>query len=185
MFRKILAKVLAREGGYSNDPDDAGGETIRGIARNYHPVWPGWKIVDERKSVGDPAYRPIDSQDSLIDPLVERFYKVQFWTPICGDSLTEFSIAERLFDLAVNLGPRRAAQMLQEALNLLNRNGSSWEEVVEDGIIGPKTLSTLNKASSLHVVRVLEALQGEHYINLVRRKPNQEKFLRGWLSRLD
>jgi hypothetical protein len=45
-FQPALQKVLAHEGGYVNDPDDPGGETYKGIARNMHSKWGGWVYID-------------------------------------------------------------------------------------------------------------------------------------------
>lgn len=36
-FLKHVKKVIEYEGGYTNDPDDAGGETKYGIAKTYYP----------------------------------------------------------------------------------------------------------------------------------------------------
>ena len=44
-FKKAYDKTMGHEGGYVHDPDDAGGETYKGISRRYHPGWEGWKVV--------------------------------------------------------------------------------------------------------------------------------------------
>ena len=48
---------------YSNNPQDAGGETVWGIARNKHPEWGGWPIVDQLKNQGilirTPSFRGV------------------------------------------------------------------------------------------------------------------------------
>mgnify|MGYP002957326922 CR=1 FL=1 len=36
-FNEEFKKVILVEGGYVNDPDDAGGETYLGISRRYNP----------------------------------------------------------------------------------------------------------------------------------------------------
>ena len=51
-FNESFNITLGYEGGYSNDPDDAGGETYKGISRRYHPGWKGWALIDELKSKG-------------------------------------------------------------------------------------------------------------------------------------
>jgi type VI secretion system secreted protein VgrG len=38
-FLKAFNTTMTFEGGYANDPDDAGGETYMGISRRYHPDW--------------------------------------------------------------------------------------------------------------------------------------------------
>ena len=39
-FKESFDKVILAEGGYVNDPDDAGGETYLGISRVNHPYLP-------------------------------------------------------------------------------------------------------------------------------------------------
>lgn len=41
--------VERREGFYSNDPADPGGETLYGIARTRHPNWGGWETWDQNR----------------------------------------------------------------------------------------------------------------------------------------
>ena len=177
-FGEILHRVLEKEGDYSSDPVDAGGETVRGIARNFWPQWVGWRLVDQRKTNRQDPFTPD------LEPLVKEHYRVHFWTPLRGDDVSSLAVASRLFDVAVNMGTHRAMMFLQQALNLLNRNETSWRELIEDGLMGPRTLGTLKRAKEEHVTRLLEVLQGMHYVELVRRKPSQERFLRGWLSRI-
>ena len=45
-FIKSYEITCKHEGGYSFDPDDAGGETYKGISRRFNPQWSGWKIID-------------------------------------------------------------------------------------------------------------------------------------------
>ncbi|MBW1801582.1 MAG: hypothetical protein JRJ85_12745, partial [Deltaproteobacteria bacterium] len=41
-FDEAFEKTTAIEGGYVFDPDDAGGETYKGISRRFNPSWGGW-----------------------------------------------------------------------------------------------------------------------------------------------
>jgi lysozyme family protein len=43
-FEDTMKHVEEMEGGWANNPADSGGETFRGIARNFHKSWPGWAI---------------------------------------------------------------------------------------------------------------------------------------------
>lgn len=165
------------EGGYSNNPNDRGGETIFGIARKYHPSWPGWALVDAGVRVWTPE----------MARCVADFYEVQFWKPLGCGSMPDV-LAYELFEQAVNMGIPRAARNLQEALNLLNRNGQSWPDITVDGKIGPTTQAIIRQVTSKptgerDLVKVMNALQAEFYLNLVRTQGAQEEFLRGWLNR--
>lgn len=49
-FDSAYAPLKQLEGGWCHNPDDKGGETYAGIARNFFPAWPGWAVVDAAKS---------------------------------------------------------------------------------------------------------------------------------------
>lgn len=175
------------EGGYVNDPDDFGGETYKGVARRYHPSWAGWKIIDGYKD--KPNFLNNIYSDEALEELVLRFYKEKFWDVNLLDEVPSQNIANEMFDTGVNMGVGRAAKFLQKALNVLNKNGRLYPDLVEDGSIGRATISALNKCLSyrgdVYVYKILNILQGMHYINLMSKSPTQEKFAYGWLERVD
>jgi len=183
-FQKALAVVLQREGGYSSNPDDRGGETFCGISRNRNSYWAGWSYVDIEKSRGQTP----KADDPRFADLIAAFYHANFWLPISGSALPD-PIAGELFDTAVNMGVAAAGKILQEALNLLNRNGAAWPEVAEDGQIGPATLATVKTASDRGDARILynllNVIQADRYLTICRGDRSQEKFLRGWLGRVE
>lgn len=181
-FSDALRKVLDIEAGYSNDPEDRGGETICGISRVYWPDWEGWLVVDRMKEKGLPP-----QPNSQLIGLAKQLYRVNFWNRVRGDELGD-TLGFELFEMAVNMSVNRASLILQDALNLLNRNERSWPELLLDGAIGPATLKTVHMIQHEHggeqnLVRLVNALQAEYYINLARTSPTQERFLRGWLKR--
>jgi len=185
-FNEAFDLVMGYEGGYDNDPYDVGGETYKGIARNYYPDWEGWKIIDEaRKS----SAFPHNLQDiSELDEKVRMFYKILYWNIFWGDLIPNQAIANELFDCGVNLGTHRAIKYLQIALNILNRNGVLYDDIVEDGIYGPATHNVLNTYLSIDdpvfIVKIINILQGMHYIEYMKKSPTQERFARGWLKRV-
>ncbi|HPO09422.1 MAG TPA: glycosyl hydrolase 108 family protein [bacterium] len=176
-FDRALARLLEAEGGYVNDPDDAGGETYRGIARRFHPDWPGWNIVDMAKQTPDLWSLP-DLQER-----VAEFYRAEFWSRFRGDDIPD-EIAAELLDIAVNLGVHRAVQFLQRALNLWPFEGD-WLAV--DGIMGLATearVNVLRPDEIRAIVTILNILQGVHYIERVEDRPVNAKYLKGWLKRV-
>ena len=185
-FDTAYERTLRCEGGYANDPVDRGGETWRGISRVHFPHWPGWALIDRaRRAKTFP--RNLDSSRRLAE-CVSTFYREQFWDRIEGDLLSDQQIAEEVFDTAVNMGVRRAVRFLQEALNLLNRNQRSYRDLVVDGAIGPRTRGALDQlllqeGEDQVLLRVLNLLQGSHYLAIMRSDPAQERFARGWLKR--
>jgi lysozyme family protein len=179
--------TLGHEGGYSNDPDDVGGETYKGIARRYHPSWGGWVIIDDLKKQPDFPNSAYNSQ--LLDDMVKKFYKSYYWDVNLLDEYRSQAVANEMFDTGVNMGTGRAGKFLQKALNLLNKNGKQWPDIVEDGKVGRNTLKALNACLSYrgdeYLYKILNILQGNHYIEYMTKSPTQEKFAYGWLNRVD
>jgi lysozyme family protein len=185
-FNEALAKVLVNEGGYAKDPDDRGGETYKGVARRYNPEWPGWTRIDPAKRArGFP--KSLDKEVAL-QVEVATFYKQHYWDKFQGDVLPNQAVANELFDSAVNLGVTRAVEFLQRALNVLNRNGALYADLMQDGDFGPRSLAALRtylkKDDPVQLLTVLNVLQGMHYIEVMTQSPAQEKFARGWLRRV-
>jgi len=187
LFPEASRITLHNEGGYSNDPADVGGETYKGVSRKYHPDWDGWAIIDTAKLgngfPGNLVY------DIALDANVRAFYKANYWNRFLGDQLMSQQIANELFDTAVNMGVGRAVTFLQEGLNLLNRNQLNYPDIVEDGKFGQATMNALNSYSYMddesHLLKIMNILQGMHYITYMKKSATQEKFARGWLKRVN
>ncbi len=149
VFDLAIDKTLAWEGGYVDDPDDAGGKTKWGISKRAHPE--------------------VDIENLTMDD-AKRIYEIDYWERISGDNILDQPAANALFDAAVNLGVRRAAQIAQEVVNS-----------TPDGIIGPKTLHKLNVYK--HFVEDYTLRRIKFYVSLAEDNPVQKKFLFGWSRR--
>jgi lysozyme family protein len=187
-FIKAYDITLGHEGGYSNDPDDAGGETYKGISRVFHPTWDGWIIIDSLKKA--PNFPKNLDRELSLQAKVKAFYKIMFWDRFRGDLIPVQSLAEEMFDTGVNMNVTRAVKFLQRALNHLNRNGKLFPDMVDDGKLGPTTLSCLNKYleedSVELLLKIMNVMQGNHYLEYMAKSPTQEKYCRGWFnSRVD
>lgn len=182
-FRIAYELTMKVEGGYSNNATDRGGETYCGISRKMHPEWKGWKIVDTLKSLSN---FPLNLNNSTeLKSLVCDFYKQVFWDTLSLDALANQQIANELYDTGVNMGTGVAANFLQTALNVTNRNGREYADLKIDGNVGSVTIQTLNKhPRPAEVLKVLNCLQGEKYINICLANPSQEIFMTSWLSRV-
>ena len=165
------------EGGYVNDPDDAGGETYKGVTRRSHPNWPGWALVDEAKKGAGGKAAVINGRlkgDQRMEMLVEDLYRKGYWDPL--GELPE-RVKMKTFDIAVNAGKDTAERLLQTALNALGAG------LKVDGIIGPATRGALGGFPQEDVLDALCRAQEGHYRTLVKKKPVYLKFLKGWLKR--
>lgn len=143
-FRPALKKVLAYEGGYANDKDDAGGETYKGIARRFHSTSIMWKEIDKIKSsikgnINSDMSRVktinklLESND-IVTREVERIYKKEYWDTLHLDEMRSEKIAYQLFETAVNMGVSAAIKLAQKTLNV-PQNGKfnySWFVLLKD-----------------------------------------------------
>jgi len=193
-FKISFDKTMGHEGGYSDDPVDMGGETYKGISRRFHPEWNGWAVIDEVKKTlaGSPVAKARDLNRLLennvtVQQRVRELYKQLYWNPFRGDDMPQ-SLAEEMFDTSVNLGVGRTIRYLQIALNVMNRNATLYPDMVVDGAYGPTThklLHTyLDKDDVGFLVKIINILQGAHYIEFMTKSPEQERFARGWLNRV-
>lgn len=165
-FDKAFEYTMPFEGwdAYTNDPDDKGGATKYGITVRTLKA-----IRFDVDGDGDVTENDVKS---LTYSQAKDILKRKYWDVIQADSIESERIAIKLFDCAVNMGPARATRIAQEALNDL-RYG-----LVVDGLMGPKTLSSLNGSDEDVFFLFLVSRLEQFYVGL-----NQRKFLKGWLRR--
>jgi len=167
-----IDNVIGKEGGYTNDPADSGGETIWGITEFV------------ARSFGYTG-RMIDmSRDQAKD-----IYYKRFWLQPKFDQVAALSdkIAGKLFDAGVNMGVATSSKFLQRALNVLNDNGSVFPDMTVDGAIGNMTLTALKRyldyrKSDGEVVlfEMIKSQQSVKYIEIAETASKNEKFEYGW-----
>lgn len=110
---------------YTNDPDDAGGETYKGWAREKSPAWTGWVIIDSYKDRKDfPACLEKDDQ---LQKLVFAGYVRDYWNPIKGDEIKNQDVADQLYDTAVNTGVSRSLKLSQKSFGILETGHMTQE----------------------------------------------------------
>lgn len=149
VFDQAVEAVLLHEGGYSNNPHDAGGETNFGICKRSYPN--------------------VDIKHLTRDEAIE-IYRRDFWKPYM--ELLPPCIAVKTFDMAVNMGEKRAIKLLQRAAGC-----------DEDGQIGPVTLASVKVWDANTLLNRLVHVQREFYTMLAETKPSNKVFLKGWLAR--
>jgi lysozyme family protein len=168
-FLKAIPIILKNEAGYEIDPDDKGGETYAGITRKNFPNWHGWAIIEAAKPLKEGQ---IINNSALTD-LINNFYKYQFWGKFMGDKINSQRVATFLFDWFVNSG-YHAIMGVQGVLKLR-----------VDGIMGSQTLAAINNANEDELMTKLIDSRTSFVKNIVKRSPKQEKFLAGWLNRIN
>lgn len=188
-FEEAYKKTMGHEGTYVIDPTDAGGETYCGISRRWFPDWEGWAIIDASRSK-DGFPKSLDD-DGVLQSLIPMFYKQHFWNRFQGDKIKDQRVADELFDTAVNMSVSDSVKFLQGALNVLNRNQALFPDMTDDGVLGPTTLDSLHKYCRggkddvVMLLKIMNVMQGQHYIDYMGKSPMQEKFCRGWFKRVE
>jgi len=185
-FDKAFEVTMGHEGGYVHDPDDPGGETYKGVARDRHPTWRGWAVIDKKKN--EPNFPKNLDGDEDLQECIKEFYKITFWDHLCGDLIPDDDIAIEMFDTGVNMGVYWASMFLQQTLNLLNREGHLYADISEDGDVGKNTIKALKTLLSYDppelVLLWLNVFQGARYASISKNNPKLEKYMRGWSKRL-
>ncbi len=154
-FARALALVLKSEGGWSDNPADPGGATMKGVTlANFR------RYVKADASKAD--LRKIS--DEQVGTVYRRFY----WDAVAGAELPG-GLDYAVFDFAVNSGPGRAAKYLQAIVG-----------AAQDGRIGPATLSAVQARPAGAVIDAL----CDARLAFLRRLPTWPTFGRGWSERV-
>lgn len=171
IYKTSLSTILCHEvggtgDGLVDDPDDPGGITKYGISLRFmaaHGV-----DVDGDGDVDAEDVRDLDPEAT------ERLYKQFFWNLVHGDDLVNQEVATKLFDMAVNMGPKRAILIAQESVGL-----------DADGGFGPKTFRALNVDgdAAKAVLVSIRSSQAAFYRGIAASREKSRKFLSGWLVR--
>lgn len=157
VFESIIAQTLAHEGGYSNNPSDAGGETKYGISKRSYPN--------------------VDIKNLTLEQ-AKAIYKKDFWDNQGYSQIEDIALASKVFDLGVNMGTKNAVILLQRALK-----ANGFKAIEDDGIYGSATLEALKNSDAKKVLIALRSESAGYYRRLVTANQSQKVFLKGWLNR--
>jgi lysozyme family protein len=173
-FDKAFEHTVGIEGGYSNNPADLGGPTKYGITE---------RVARAAGYQGDMKDMPID--------IAKAIYRRRYWDINRLDAVATVSesVALEMFDTGVNCGTSTAGLFLQRSLNVLNRQGKDFADLLPDGSVGPMTVEALSAFVAVRgiaghrvLLTMLNCLQGAKYIEIAERYPSQETFVYGWVS---
>jgi len=169
-FQEALTQTLGIEKGFSDHRNDPGGKTMFGITEH-----------SARK------YGYLGEMKDLPLAIAADIYYQDYWLKNNLDLVADVNkeLAFEIFDTAVNGG--QPSLWLQEGLNLFNRRGKDWPDLLEDGDIGRITIGALRGAlvrrgsDGMRVLlKYLNAKQGVRYAYLARRNEKFEDFVYGW-----
>lgn len=125
-----------KDGGYTNDPVDPGGETRWGISKKAYP---------------DIDIKSLTKEEAML------IYERDYWLKIGADKMDK-RMAITCFDSAVNCGVGRTRSWLAE----LEAKGDVKDKA-----------------------RWMIQRRTQYYMDLVKKKPALNKYIKGWLNRVN
>lgn len=177
--RQIAAAIVAREGGYVNDPDDPGGATNFGVT--IHTMRRLGLDLTHDGRVDARDVRKL-SRAQAVDIFIEHYFDA----PRIGE--LPKPLQPTVFDMFVNAGGN-AIRILQR---LLRDMGFA---VTVDGVLGPQSINACHKAIKAapdHMVDAYGIARRNYYFRLADRRRASRKYARtrrggkgGWIKRAE
>jgi len=162
---KLLSPIIQHwEGKFSNDPLDSGGATMMGITLRTYKAYCKIKGKPEPK-VWDLANIQPDEWDEVL--------KTMYWDKWQADQINNQSIANILVDWVWASGAW-GIKIPQRILHL-----------EEDGIVGYQTLYAVNTANQRGLFQDIKQAREQFVWDIVAAKPDQKRFINGWLNRIN
>lgn len=171
--------ILSWEGGFVNDPADAGGATNKGVTIcTFRQVFGKDKTVADLKAMTNSQWHTI--------------FKKFYWDRWRADEIMNQSIANTCVDWVWASGSYGITN-IQKLLG-----------VTADGVVGPKTIAALNSKDAKKLFRDIYAARLSYYNRIIQAsvqkyerkigrkstrqeqlKYTNERFRKGWIRRLD
>lgn len=177
--QEIAEQIVAREGGFVDDPDDPGGATKYGVTIHTMRRLGLDLTGDGKVSVAD--VRALSRADA-----VEIFIRHYFDRPRIAE--LPQAIQASVFDMYVNAGGN-AVKILQR---LLRQMGF---EVAVDGALGPQSIEAAREAAQPDAQALADAYgvaRRNYYFRLADKRPASRKYARtraggkgGWIRRAE
>ncbi|WP_434286630.1 holin-associated N-acetylmuramidase [Celeribacter sp. SCSIO 80788] len=177
--QQIAMEIVAREGGYVNDPDDPGGATKYGVTLGTMQ-----RIgldLDGNGRINEADVKRL-TRDKARDIFVEHYFK--------GPRIDELPpvLQASVFDMYVNTGAN-AVRILQRLFNDMG------QRIAIDGAVGPQTIEAAFIAQSLAPNYLADAYgiaRRNYYYALADRRPGSRKYAKrrdggkgGWITRAE
>ncbi|MCE5973924.1 holin-associated N-acetylmuramidase [Sinirhodobacter sp. WL0062] len=176
---EIASEIVAREGGYVNDPDDPGGATKYGVTLGTMQRL-GIDLTGDGRVTGADV-RAL-SREKAVEIFVQHYYEAP------GLARLPEVLRASVFDMYVNAGAN-AIRVLQ---GLLTRMG---HPVAVDGVLGPQTLAAAQAATDSAPDLIADAYgiaRRNYYYQLADRRPASRKYATtrkgakgGWILRAE
>ncbi|MQQ07019.1 peptidoglycan-binding protein [Epibacterium sp. SM1979] len=175
----IARAIVAREGGFVQDPDDPGGATKHGVT--LATLRTLGKDLDGDRDIDAGDVKALTRRDAS-----EIFVEHYFTKPRIG--LLPEALQDSVFDMQVNAGAN-AVMILQRLLRQMGY------DIVVDGRIGPQTAKAAQAAAEINALALRDAYgiaRRNYYFAIADRRPASRKYARtrsgakgGWIKRAE
>lgn len=156
----MIPHIRKWEGGWVDDVDDAGGCTMAGITiGTYRQYFGKNKTCDDLRFITQNEWLYI--------------FKEKYWNRMQADEIHNQSIAQLCVDMCWMSGCATAIKKIQRCLGLK-----------DDGIVGKITLGRLNEGDFKATFTKLWEMRRD-WLQQIAKKGNNQKFLKGWMNRLN
>ncbi len=162
-FEIAVDKLLKLEGGFVDNPADNGGATNYGISLRF------LKSIQPTATVND-----IKTLNLLT---AMNLYKKYFWDAYKIGQINDQGVAEKVFDMFVNMNPKSAALIVQKSINFL-----FYGKLTEDCIIGEKTIQAINNEVPGLLLQIIRLNCVRHYVSIADKDKSQRQFFFGWVK---
>ncbi|WP_282094332.1 holin-associated N-acetylmuramidase [Epibacterium ulvae] len=176
---KIAQEIVAREGGYVNDPDDPGGATKYGVT--IHTLRNLGMDLDRDGDIDVADVRLLTHDDAVAIFLDHYFTRPKI-------HLLPEPLQASVFDMYVNAGSN-AVRILQRLL------AEFQEPVTVDGAVGPKTAAAVmraHKKAGDYLVDAYGIARRDYYFAIADKRRASRKYARtraggkgGWIKRAE
>lgn len=178
-LRQLAEEIVAREGGFVNDPADPGGATNFGVT--IHTMRRLGLDLTGDGQIGVEDVRAL-TRDQAVDIFIQHY-----WRKPRIDALPE-ALQASVFDMYVNAGAN-AVRVLQRLLVEMGY------DVDVDGIIGPQTIRAAQAAAQAapeHIADAYGIARRDYYYAIADARPASRKYARrrdggkgGWIKRAE
>ena len=177
--QSLAEEIVAREGGFVNDPDDPGGATNFGVTIGTMRRL-GLDLTGDGQ-VSEADVRAL-SREQAVAIFLEHYYRR------AGIAALPEVLQPSVFDMYVNAGGN-AVRILQRLL------GEMGHDLAVDGVLGPQTIRAAQAAFAAapdHLADAYGIARRSYYYALADRRPASRKYARrrdggkgGWILRAE
>lgn len=158
------------EGESSNLQSDRGGATKWGISLRFlNLVVEG--DVNKDGHVDEHDVWAMDEEDKVF------FYQKYFFDHYRIYEIENQAVANRVMSIFVNFRGHDAALIVQRACK------ANLKTLVDDGVMGSKTLACMNSVQPTELLAAMRSEQAAMYYRVAAKYPDQAVNLKGWLKR--